>query len=166
MTIKYRKLKEEDLHDLAEILGSEMVCLNTPFGPNTVIETMNYFKPLLDDKKSSELMNYIIAILNHNKVIGNIGIFTKSANNDCFEIGYNLAPEYWNKGIMSNSISRICKILKQKKSAKFITAKVMSSNLASFKVLEKTGFKISYINFNSIEKRGKKFDEITMKLIF
>lgn len=167
MKIKFRKFTQQDVAELAVILSSELVCQNTPFGPNTVQETEYYFTPLLEEKScNSDRKNYIIAIVDDNKVIGNIGVFKKSGYNNNFEIGYNLAPEYWNKGIMTKAIKRICKILKHKKRAKYISAKVMCSNLASRKVLEKNGFKINQINFNTIEKKGQKFDEIRMQLSF
>jgi len=163
--IQFRKFTIQDLPILALILSSETMCQNTPFGPNTYQETENYFKPLVEEKiNASEKKNYIIAIVVNNEVVGNIGVFQKKTNKNNFEIGYNLTPEYWNKGIMSKAIQRICKILIQRKKAKKITAKVMNSNYASLKVLEKNGFKISQINFNTIEKKGYKYDEIIMQL--
>ena len=163
--IQFRTLTEQDLPELAVILSSELICQHTPFGPNTFQETENYFKPLIKSQTDSKAYkNYIIAIVDNNRVIGNIGVFKKKENKNNYEIGYNLAEEYWNKGIMTKAVNRICYILIEKKKAKKITATVMSSNLASLKVLEKNGFKMNQINFNTIEKNGCKYDEIMMQL--
>ena len=164
--ISFRTLKQEDLNELAVILNSPLVCKNTPFGPNSFEETFAYFSPILEKISTSNEFskhNFLIAIISNQKVIGNFGVFNVESENT-YEIGYNLSEEFWNKGIISKAIKRICAILIYKKRPKNIIAKVMSNNSASIRVLEKNGFKIKKISEKIIIKKGKQYDEILLEL--
>jgi RimJ/RimL family protein N-acetyltransferase len=91
-------------------------------------------------KKSGLLLNF--AIRNKEKqLIGGISYHMKyglTSHKD--ELGYWLARNYWNKGIMSNVVKKFCDYGFDSLNLIRIEATVFESNISSCKVLEKCGF--------------------------
>jgi ribosomal-protein-alanine N-acetyltransferase len=91
-------------------------------------------------KKSGLLLNF--AIRNRNKkLIGGISYHMKyglTSHKD--ELGYWLARDYWNKGIMSSVVKRFCAYGFDSLNLIRIEATVFENNLSSCRVLEKCGF--------------------------
>jgi Acetyltransferases, including N-acetylases of ribosomal proteins len=56
------------------------------------------------------------------------------------DFGYDLSPEYWNKGIMTEALSAIIKFAFNTLDVNRIEATVSTENKASIRVLEKLGF--------------------------
>lgn len=74
-------------------------------------------------------------------LIGGIGFHLKygiKSHKD--EIGYWLAKDFWNKGIMTSVVKKICEIGFKENNLTRIEAVVFQNNSASARVLEKNGF--------------------------
>ncbi len=56
------------------------------------------------------------------------------------EFGYWLAPAYWGRGIMSEAATLIADFALRKRNLRRLEAHVFAANVASARVLEKTGF--------------------------
>lgn len=97
------------------------------------------------------------AIRNKNKkLIGVCGFQVKyGKNSKKDEIGYWLAKPYWNKGIMTNVVNKLCQIGFNKFNLTRIEATVFSHNAASSKVLEKAGFELEKVLPKSVKKGNK-----------
>ena len=80
------------------------------------------------------------AIVVDGKIIGSISVERNAENATEGEIGYMLLTEYWSRGIATEAVSRVCRIVFNELSLDRIVAKVYESNAASFRVLEKNGF--------------------------
>lgn len=105
------------------------------------------------------------AIRNKSKKLIGVCSFQKKygQNSRKDEIGYWLAKRYWNKGIMTKVILKLCEIGFKKFGLSRIEASVFKHNDASSRVLEKAGFKLSKVDPRSVRK-GKKF--INIKLYY
>ena len=89
------------------------------------------------------------------KLIGGIGYhlkYGKKSHKD--EIGYWLAKDYWNYGIMTRVVKRFCEIGFEENDLVRIEAIVFEHNLASARVLEKNGFKKEGLLKKYINKDG------------
>lgn len=91
-------------------------------------------------KQTGRLLNFSVRDKNLN-LIGGIGFHNKygiKSHKD--EIGYWLAKEFWNKGIMTRVVKKFCEIGFLENNLIRIEAVVFENNLASARVLEKNGF--------------------------
>lgn len=74
------------------------------------------------------------------------------------EIGYWLARPFWNKGIMTAVVARLCRHAFDELGLVKITAHVFSHNPASARVLEKCGFQEEGFLRKHVQKDGKYID--------
>ncbi|WP_099222597.1 GNAT family N-acetyltransferase [Listeria costaricensis] len=79
-------------------------------------------------------------IFNHQTVIGSIGINEISVQDASFEIGYELAKNFWRQGFMSEALTAFLEILAKNSAFQAATAKVLPENVASISLLKKLGF--------------------------
>ncbi len=100
------------------------------------------------------------AIVVDNKAVGGIGILLKD---DIYcknaEIGYWLGEAHWSKGITSSAITEVVEYTFKTYDIHRIYAGVFEYNLASMRVLEKSGFHKEAILKQSLFKEGKLYDE-------
>jgi RimJ/RimL family protein N-acetyltransferase len=101
-----------------------------------------WIKHVKDKKREiGRLTNFAIRDQNMN-LIGGIGYHLKygiTSHKD--EVGYWLAKEYWNNGIMTKVVKKFCEMGFNENNLIRIEAIVFESNIASARVLEKNGFK-------------------------
>lgn len=81
-----------------------------------------------------------IALKGNENIIGTAG-FNSFQRNHRGNIGYDLRPEYWNRGIITEALKAIIPFGFNKLEINRIEAEVMPGNTASEKVLTKLGFK-------------------------
>jgi RimJ/RimL family protein N-acetyltransferase len=102
----------------------------------------------------------VFAIEVNNEAVGSVGFFI---DNDIYrlnaEIGYWLAEHLWGKGIMSNIIPSVVEYAFSKFDLIRIYARPFPFNIASQKVLIKSGFRLEATIEKSIIKRGEIMDE-------
>lgn len=82
-------------------------------------------------------------IFSQEKVIGSFGINEVNAANNTAEIGYELAKNYWHKGIMTELLRYFLPLLQNKLHFSGVYAKVIPENTASTILLKKLDFEIS-----------------------
>jgi [ribosomal protein S5]-alanine N-acetyltransferase len=74
-----------------------------------------------------------------NYPIGSCGLtWDREAN--AAEVGYELASQFWRKGIMSEALRAILNYGFEIRGVKFVIARIMLENVASRRLLEKLGF--------------------------
>ena len=88
------------------------------------------------------------ALVYNNKVIGSVGIekynekeLDELSSLQGREIGYVLAKEYWNQGLMSEAVQGVIKYLFEEVNLDFIIGGFFKRNARSKRVQEKNGFK-------------------------
>lgn len=137
-----KKWTIEDTNDLYEFMGQEEVM--SPVGApilksidqaeNTVKAIMNWYE---------KTYKYELAIFSRSekKVIGTIGIKLKNISKNIVEIGYLLNKDYWNQGIMTESMSMIINYIRSISKNVRIICECKIDNFASKKVVEKSHMK-------------------------
>lgn len=129
----------EDIHRIHSI--SEVDEFNTLGIPNNIDETREIVKPVIDFPKGEVQKAYMWKILTKetNEIIGLAGC---SLSNDKFKLGeiyYKFIPEFWGRGYATE----LCKSLILTGFKEFglhkVEAGVATENLASIRVLEKSG---------------------------
>jgi ribosomal-protein-alanine N-acetyltransferase len=80
--------------------------------------------------------SYGIRLKADNRLIGSFGIINESGR---IQFGYTLSPSYWNKGYATEACSRMIGLLKTMKGIRRIGTFVDLDNVASMRVLLKSG---------------------------
>lgn len=95
------------------------------------------------------------------KAVGAIGLNIQPDENRMnAELGYWLAEEFWNKGVMSEAVKRIVVFGFEKLNIIKIYAKVYEGNTASSVILEKNGFQLEARMKKNAIKNGLYVDEL------
>jgi RimJ/RimL family protein N-acetyltransferase len=156
-------IRLNDVDQLVKYLNDREIYNNTlmiPF-PYTKADG-EFFVKLCEKNKKKYGKNTMWAIRDKNKkLIGGCGFqmkYKSSVKTD--EIGYWLARPYWNKGIITKVVNKLCEIGFKKFSLTRIEATVFIHNDASSRVLEKAGFKNESTFRKSVKKGNKLIDTI------
>ncbi len=159
MNISIRKWKIEDANDLKNVLNNKKIMDNLRDGipyPYSIEDAKEYIVQTLNAKKDSQ---YCWAITDDEKVIGSIGVFRQ--NNIHYrtaEVGYYLAEEYRNQGVMTKILKDVCNCIFSKTDIIRIYAEPFSHNIGSCRALEKAGFKLEGILRKNAIKKNQIYD--------
>lgn len=98
-----------------------------------------WFNSLIEDGKG---VRWVIADVNSNLYIGDIGVFGLDPDHSRIEIGFKLKKEYWNLGIMRKCIQKILAFSFLKKGYNRIEAFVDPRNIGCQMTLKRNGFQL------------------------
>ena len=137
------QVNKKDKASLIKYLNDYDIYKNTsniphPYTSKDAIWWINHVKD--KTRETGRLSNFAIRDKNLN-LIGGIGFHLKyGIKSYKDEIGYWLAKDFWNKGIMTGVVKKLCEIGFIENKLIRIEAVVFENNLASARVLEKNGF--------------------------
>lgn len=121
------------LGDNPEIFKSVSDSFPSPY----TLEEAHKFISLAKSKK----IGHILAIEWKGIYVGNVGLhFRTGLERKSVEIGYFIGEEYWGNGIATTAVELMCEYGFSNLDINRIIASVMDFNLASQRVLEKSGF--------------------------
>ena len=159
MICRIRKWELSDAIDLAEALSNKKVQDNLRDGlpyPYTEQDGTDYISAMLS---ADENETFAFAITVDEKVVGSIGIFRQgNIHRQTAELGYYIAEEYWDKGIMTEAVKQICGYVFDKSDIIRIYAEPFAYNAASCRVLEKAGFQYEGTLRHNAVKNGNILD--------
>ena len=124
-------------------------------------KSLEILKMFMEEKKV-----FAIVLKENQKVIGSIGIEELSEELDKDsdnllgrELGYVLNKDYWNKGIMTEAVSKVVDYCFNTLKLNFLMASYFNHNIASKKVLENLNFKfykdiIIKTGYNNIKEKS------------
>ena len=154
-----RKWRLSDAKDLAAALNNEKILNNLRDGlpfPYTEKDAADYITAMLSSDEDS---TFAYAITIDDRAVGSIGAFRQgNIHRQTAELGYYLAEEYWSRGIMTEAIGQICKIIFDTTDILRIYAEPFAYNIGSQRALEKAGFALEGIMKNNAVKNGKVLD--------
>jgi ribosomal-protein-alanine N-acetyltransferase len=137
-------LREQTLEDAADFLeyfADPQVSKHiVSFIPQTVEEARSEIRYWINVFSYNDGIYFAIARKSDNKMIGSVGVSGVNRNHNRIEASYDLAKEYWGKGIMSKALKAVIKYAFEEMQINRIEAYAMPENVASQKVLEKCGF--------------------------
>lgn len=136
-----RKLEVEDLDDLLKYannrkIADRIVNIPFPYEEPTAVFRLSYVVQGFKNKT-----RFVFAIIQKEKqhLIGEISLHILDQGS-LAEIGYWLGEPFWNQGFTTEAIQTIVKFGFQQLNLRQITATTNKDNLASMRVLEKSGF--------------------------
>ena len=166
MKCRIRKWELSDTKDLAAALSNKKVQDNLRDGlpyPYTEQDGKEFISAMLS---ADENETFAFAIMVDDKVVGSIGIFRQgNIHSQTAELGYYIAEEYWDKGIMTEAVKQICEYVFGDSDIIRIYAEPFAYNIASCRVLEKVGFQYEGTLRSNAVKNGKVIDMKMYSLI-
>ena len=166
MECKIREWKLEDAAGLAEMLNNKNILNNLRDGlpyPYTKSDAEEYIASMLSADKTK---TFAFAITADDKVVGSIGVFR--CDNIHFrtaEMGYYIGEPYWGKGLGTSAVKQACSYVFEHTDIIRIFAEPFAYNMASCRVLEKSGFQFEGLLRNNAFKNEKVVDMKMYSLI-
>ncbi len=138
----YREFKLSDARDLFFIRSNnEVMNYMDTAKHQTVRDSENMIGFIHESFKEKKGINWVIVDRETNEFVGYFGFWRLMPESCRAEIGYALKPEYWGKGLMTESFKTLVDFAFNDLKVHSIEANVNPQNVSSMKVLEKAGFK-------------------------
>lgn len=130
----------EDLEDYYSLMSNPIVwtySTNTPH--ENILQSEQQLKEILTRYEHSCIGFYALFEKTENVYIGEAGILSINRIADRCVIGYNLLPDYWGKGYATEIAKSLIEYAFDELQVERVEALAHKSNMASCKVLEKSG---------------------------
>ena len=159
MKIKIREWRIEDKADLAENLNNVHVLNNLRDGlpyPYTEKDAEEYINVMLSSDKEN---TFAFAVTLDDQVIGSIGVFRcDNIHRRTAELGYYIGEKYWGNGYMTSAVRQICAYVFENTDIIRLFSEPFAKNVASCRVLEKSGFACEGVLRKNAFKNGEFLD--------
>ncbi len=159
MECHIRAWQLSDAANLAHALSNKEVQNNLRDGlpfPYTEQDAVDYIQAMLHAETNTV---FPFAITVNDKAIGSIGVFRKDNIHTCTaEMGYYLAEEFWGKGVGTCAVKKVCEYIFNHTDIIRIFAEPFTHNMASCRILEKSGFRYEGTLRSNAVKNGKILD--------
>jgi ribosomal-protein-alanine N-acetyltransferase len=137
-----RPLEETDVDALFVLKSDPLVTRCYGQEPHSHIErTRAWVLRNLEDQRRGEVLYWALELLDGGEAIGACCLWNFNDARTCAEIGYELRPELWRKGIMTEALSAILDRAFGDLGLHRIEANPLATNLASIGTLLKLGFR-------------------------
>ncbi len=161
-----RKPTDEDIKPLYELSQNEEVMLY--FGTEPFLkeaqakEEVDWYLKIWKEETGTR---WVISLKGGEDLIGEIGYFDYEKKHRKAEIGYKLASRHWRKGYMSEALLAVLDFMYKNVNINRVEALVDPRNPASYKLLEKHGFKQEGILRDYEFERGDYVDLIMLSIL-
>ncbi|MFI5128624.1 MAG: GNAT family N-acetyltransferase [Chitinophagales bacterium] len=165
--LRFRPLIPEDVNEIFGLRSDERV--NRFIGRTqckSFEEAGAFINKINRNIHNNESIYWAIAFKNDNKLIGTICLWNIQPENYRAEIGYELNPEYWGKGIMTEAIPTIIEYGFETMKLHSIQADLDPANSPSVVLLERNGFVKEGHFKESTYFNGKFSDRVVYSRIF
>jgi ribosomal-protein-alanine N-acetyltransferase len=137
-----RKMTMDDLQDVFAYSSDEEVTCFLRWGPHrTLEETESYIREVLREYEEGKDGPWGIEYRQTGRVIGSIHLMAISAQHSKAEIGFVLSRSYWNRGLMSEALTRVLEYSFESIGLNRIEGFCLTDNQAGIGVMEKVGMK-------------------------
>ncbi len=106
-------------------------------------KAIEFIENALRNTAEDKLVNWFICLKDDPKMIGSICLWNISEDRKTAEIGYDLNPEFWGKGIMHEAMQAVIKYGFEILALDRIEAYTSYENSPSLGLLRKNGFKLN-----------------------
>lgn len=139
--LRLRKITVDDAEPIFKLRTDPQVTLYSDrFPPDSMDEIYSFLKIIENGISSNESIAWAIQKKEDPAFIGTINFHRIYREHHRAEMGYQLLPEYWRKGIMSEAMRAVIDHGFRKMNLHSIEAQVNPNNKASIQLLLKHGF--------------------------
>ena len=155
-----RRYRPDDAEQLYEYLGKgpEMYKYSgwNPYATlDMAKETVQHFIESYDDEHS---YSWVIDANGDDVVAGTIGAY--DYENDRIEVGFSIVPGWQGRGYATEALKKVLEYLTENEGISCVTAWCAAENIASKKVLEKSGMNLVRAEEQGLIVGGKAYDKL------
>lgn len=136
-----RKFNMNDLEDFYDYASNDQITKYLTWNPHQSKEESQKILENIFTKYDNKTFRWAIILKKENKLIGSIDVVNLNIVDELVEIGYALNVNYHNNGFMTEAFKEVINYLFNEVNVKEIRACFQIDNTASFKVMQKCGFK-------------------------
>ncbi|PXX43278.1 GNAT family N-acetyltransferase [Undibacterium pigrum] len=137
--VSLRNIRRSDAQAWYDYLKNPDVIRHTSWNLHNAEDLLAQFSLYESDEMNSPIRLAIVS-KEHDSLIGTVGFHTISDINRSAELAYDLAPEYWGKGVMQPAALALCDWGFRQAGYNRIQATVLETNSHSIQLLERMGF--------------------------
>ncbi|MDU5145868.1 MAG: GNAT family protein [Paenibacillus dendritiformis] len=161
-----RAMEERDCRDLFDLYSLEEVVRYTPLEPfrsmQDVIREWNWHQEIFAEQSG---LRWVIEDKSSAKVIGTCGFLQYEKTHRRIELGYDLAPPYWGRGVMTEAARRVLSFGFRDMGVNRIEAKIDPENIASERLLLRLGFQKEGVMRQHEFEKGRYVDIAVFSLL-
>ena len=147
--LRLRIINTDDVDIIYDLRSNEEVQKYIHRDPFTNVgQAEAQIKKVLDFQNNEEAITWIIKLKSDLIKVGSVCFWNFSSDRKCAELGYDLLPNFHNKGIMSEALKEILDFGFQILHLKKVEAYTSKYNKSSIALLEKNNFKIQADKFD------------------
>lgn len=163
-----REYQESDWKAVHAYAKLDYVSMYEAWGPNSEFETKNFIAVVSGQATIVPRRSYDLAIMlsAENKLIGGCRFSFDEEHPGEPSIGYIINPAYWNKGYATEATITVINYLSTLSNVKAIRATCDKLNIASQKVLEKCGLRLTSEIIDDFHMKGRLRDTFMYKRNF
>jgi ribosomal-protein-alanine N-acetyltransferase len=139
--LRFRQLAPEDVNEVFKLRSDERV---NKFIARTQCKTIEeagaFINKINRGINNNDCIYWAITFKNDSRLIGTICLWNIQPENYRAEIGYELIPDFWRKGIMKEAIPKVVEYGFETMKLHSLEANLDPDNLQSVMLLEKNGF--------------------------
>jgi ribosomal-protein-alanine N-acetyltransferase len=137
-----RKVTMDDLQDVFAYSSDDEVTRFLRWGPHTTLEeTESYIHEVLREYREGDDGPWGVEYKQIGRVVGNIHLMAISAQHSKAEIGFVLSRSYWNRGLISEALTRVLGYVFESIGLNRIEGFCLVDNRAGIRVMEKVGMR-------------------------
>jgi RimJ/RimL family protein N-acetyltransferase len=165
--LKLREVTEADLDAVHSYFSDLRVVEHAPIGPNTLNETLDWLKNVLYAQNERPRLVYGLAITKADggELIGSCNVSIRDQANREGVIGYTLRFEAWGQGYATETARALLAFAFGPLALHRVIATTSPLNVASHRVLEKTGMEREGLMKSHLLMRGKWRDSLLYAVI-
>lgn len=136
-----RQINESDVNEILFLRSDERVMRYIDKAPaETLDDAYEFIRKIADLEEKADAVTWAICQKGDTKLIGTIVFWNIQKEHYRAEVGYNLHPDYWGKGIMQEALQVVLDYGFRVMKLHSIEANVNPGNAASIKLLERNNF--------------------------
>jgi [ribosomal protein S5]-alanine N-acetyltransferase len=161
-----RQINNEDVNEIFVLRSDERVMRYIDKSPaQSLDDAYEFLTRIAELEKNTEAVTWGIALRDEPHLIGTICLWNIQKEHYRAEVGYNLLPDYWGKGIMQESIKEVIDYGFNAMKLHSIEANVNPDNAASIRLLERNKFKREAYYKENFYFNGKFLDTAIYSLL-
>ena len=135
-----RELMMTDASDYFEIRSNPKVMKYQARPAETLKDAEKVIKKTSQSLAENKAICWAICLKNNSKFIGTIGYYRTQFEHCRTEIGYELHPDFWKKGMASEAMQAVLNYIFSKTKVHSVEANIDPANLPSARILERNHF--------------------------
>ncbi|UOQ84908.1 GNAT family N-acetyltransferase [Gracilibacillus salinarum] len=154
--LRLRKVKRTDIEAIYHYASQDKVSRYVTWNSHESLhETTAFVQFILEQYEKGNIAPWGIEYKATGEFIGTVDFVTWDPAQFTAEIGYVITPEYWGKGIVTEAVRELVRFGFSAMKLERIQARCLEENIASARVMEKSGMTCEGNLRHAIYKNGK-----------